>query len=308
MAILQMLLPLAVSAQGNMWQRALTDVEYRAEVQGTAADGAAPLWLTANRYGLSSTESRSGCLRASLVRDAARDSLSRWRLGYGVDLAAGLHFTSKAVVQQLYADVDYRRVRLSLGAKERPLQLKNQELSSGGQTFGINARPVPQVRIEIPEYLNIGGRGHWAAIKGHFGYGIMTDGRFQRDYTTADNDHYARHTLYHTKAGYLRLGNEDKFPLTFEGGLEMACQFGGTVYYTYDTSSGAVPPPVHMGQGIGDFVDAVFGTGGDPGEGVYANATGNTVGSWLFRLNYKGRGWRVSAYLDHFFEDHSQMF
>lgn len=296
------------AADGNALQRAAHGITYAAQAEGTFADHQAPLWLTANRYGLSSVDAPNGYLRLGLFRSADADSLKRWRIGFGADVAGALHFTSKAVVQQLYADLDYRLVRLTVGAKEEPMALKNQRLSSGGQTFGINARPVPQVRIDLPRYWNITGhKHHWAAIRGFIAYGMLTDGNFQADYVAPGNN-YARKALYHAKAGYLKLGNERRFPLTFEGGLEMASIFGGTSYNSA-TWQGINGEPVHMGHSFKDFVDATFGVGGDATDGNgYANATGNTLGSWLMRLNWQGKGWSASVYYDHFFEDHSQMF
>lgn len=292
---------------GNATQRLTHGITYRGEVSGTFADNQSPLWLTANRYGLSSVDAPNGYVRAGLFRQADLDSTSHWRMGFGVDVAGALHFTSKAVVQQLYADIDYRLVRLTVGAKEQPMELKNQELSSGSQTLGINARPVPQVRIGLPHYWNISGRGHWAAIKGFIAYGMLTDGRFQESYVTPGSN-YARKALYHAKAGYLKLGNEERFPLTFEGGLEMATIFGGTAYNA-ENWQGISSEPIHMGHGFKDFVDATLGIGGDStDEAGYANATGNSLGSWLMRLNWQGKGWSASVYYDHYFEDHSQMF
>ena len=55
------------------------------------------------------------------------------------------------------------------------MQLKNQTLSSGSQTLGINARPVPQVRIALPEYWQLPFGGGWLHLKGHIAYGMMTD-------------------------------------------------------------------------------------------------------------------------------------
>lgn len=117
---------------------------------------------------------------------------------------------------------------------------------------------------------------------------MMTDGRFQRDYLINPGSKYARQVIYHSKAGYLRLGNEQKFPITFEGGLEMACQFGGTIHYT-PNADGSRRPSEKMPHKFRDFIDATLGIGSDPADGIYANATGNTVGSRLFRLNYKGK-------------------
>lgn len=288
--------------------RSARGVTYSVEGQVSASDGDTPLWLTANKYGLSSVDNSNGYLRVGIFRDVKADSAYKWRIGYGADVAAAYNYTSTAVVQQLYADFDYKLVRLTVGAKQQPMALKNAELSSGSQTLGINARPVPAVRFELPEYWNITGKGNWAAIRGHISYGLMTDGGFAEDYVGSAPNHYAKSVLLHTKAGYLRLGNKDKFPLTFEGGLEMATQFGGTVYNA-QTWDGVSAEPIKMEHGMGEFIDALFGKGGDATDGDgYANATGNTLGSWLFRLNYYGKDWSVSAYYDHFFEDHSQMF
>jgi len=286
-------------------------IEYKAEAQVTVSDGQSPLWLSANKYGLSSVTGDNGYLRAGIRRSVRTDSARHWRVGYGADFAVAYNFTSSFVIQQLYADFEYKKVRLSVGSKERRAPLKNHELSSGSQVLGINARPVPEVRFELPEYLSLTGKSNWVAIKGHIGYGMMTDGRWQEDYVGLDGEgrklHYAKKALYHSKAGYLRLGNEEKFPVVFEGGLEMACQFGGTIYNPVGRS-GIYGEQLEMGHGFKDFIDAFFATGGDATDEEYTNAAGNTVGSWQFSLSYKGKGWGLRAYYDHYFEDHSMMF
>lgn len=306
--LLSAFMPQGVQAQEqaadtlNALQASLRHVEGRAEVQGVVNNGFTPLWMAANRYGLSCVEGNYGLLRGGVFHDTRHDVARRWRIGYGLDIAFTIrrkdHF--KFYIQQAYADFEYKKVRLSVGSKERPAQLKNNELSSGAQTLGINARPIPEVRIELPEYLRL---WSWGAVKGHFGYGMMTDGKFQRSHV-APGVHYARHAFYHSKAAYVRLGNEARFPLTFEGGLEMACEFGGTIY----NPLGSTLPEIKMPSGIKEFFKAIYGGGSDATDGVYSNAGGNTVGSWLLSLKYHGKGWDVRAYYDRFFEDHSQMF
>lgn len=288
----------------NAFQRSFEGIEYKAEAQTTFSKNNSPLWLNANRYGLSSVDRNNGYLRIGIQREANKDKDYKWRLGYGADFAVAYQFTSPVVIQQLYLDVDYLKMRLSIGSKERPMAFKNQKLSSGSQTLGINARPIPEVRFEIPEYLSITGKSNWAAIKGHFGYGMMTDGSWQQDYVD-EGYHYAKNALYHSKAGYLRIGNEDKFPLVFEGGLEWACQFGGTIYNPRGMELGS---KLEMGHSIKDFFKAIYGGGSDATDGSYANVQGNTLGSWLFSLSYKGKNWKLRAYYDHYFEDHSMMF
>ena len=300
-------LPLSALHAQNVWERSLGQIRCMAETQFTASDGQTPLWLASNRYGLSSLETSNGYLRAGLFSEGKAAKGTKWNMQYGIDLVLPYHFTSDVVVQQLYADLDYRLLRLTVGAKEQPMAFRNNALSSGSQTLGINARPVPEVRLGLPTYWNIAGRGHWAAIRGHISYGVLTDGAFQKSYVAAGENH-AEKVRYHSKAGYLRLGNEDKFPVTFEGGLEMVTTFGGTVYNALGWD-GVQSAPIHLPSGFKDYLDATLGLGGDTTDGNgYANASGNTLGSWLFRLNYKGKGWRLGLYYDHFFEDHSQMF
>lgn len=301
----------AAEPKRNMFRGAGKNITYSVEAQFTAANGHSPLWLNANRYGLSSTDRQNGYLRASLIRSPQSDSLRHWRLGYGIDAAVAYGFTSTIVLQQLYADFDFKKIRIAVGSKERPAAMKNMELSSGSQTLGINARPIPEVRFELPDYVSITGRSDWAAIKGHVGYGFMTDGRWQESYVGTDSQgrklHYAKGALYHSKAGYLRLGNAAKFPLVFEGGLEMACTFGGTIYNPVGRD-GIYGNQLKMGHGPKDFINALFGRGGDATDEEYTNAAGNTTGSWLLSLLYQGKGWSIRAYYDHYFEDHSMMF
>ncbi len=300
-----LLVEMSAGAQ-SVFQGVGKGISYDAEVQLTASSGQSPLWLNANKYGLSSVAGDNGYIRAGLFRSTRADSARHWRIGYGLDLAAAYNFTGSFVVQQAYADFEYKKVRLSVGSKERSAEFKNPELSSGSQTLGINARPVPMVRFELPEYISLTGSSNWVGLKGHIGYGWMTDGRWQEDYVSA-GAHYAKKALFHSKAGYLRIGNEEKFPLVFEGGLEMACLFGGTIYNAVGRT-GVLAEPLQMGTGLGDIIDATLGTGSDATDGEYANAAGNTLGSWLLSLKYAGKDWSIRAYYDHYFEDHSQMF
>lgn len=289
----------------------ITHHDYEVSAEVAIAGDKTPLWMTANRHGISGVSGDYGYLRAKVEGEGIlgrKDKRHPWTYGYGVDLVGGYGMTgSKFFPAQAYLQANYRAIRFQIGMKENQLAMKDDRLSSGSQTFGINARPVPQVRFEIPEYLSITGKSNWAAIKGHISYGMMTDGNWQEKYTRNSLYHYSKNGLYHSKAGYLRIGNENKFPLTVEGGLEMATQFGGTSYRVHDRED-LRDQPVKMPHNFRAFFDALFCLGGDPTDGVYTNVAGNTLGSWLLALNYKGKNWRARVYYDHFFEDHSMMF
>ena len=309
--IILMCMPLSVLAQEGTDDgiaRLFHNIQYTGEAQTTLSTGDyAPFWLTSNRQGLSSVERNSGYLRGSLIRPAETDSMRRWRIGYGADVAVAGNFTSTLVIQQLFGDVRYRALGLSVGAKERPMELKNNQLSTGSQTLGINARPVPQVRVEVPDWWVVPYTRGWLQVKGHVAYGKFTDNNWQHDFTHQQS-RYADNVLLHTKAGYLRIYNEDyDYPLSLEMGLEMACQFGGTSYMRVD---GAMQKTENE-SGLKSFWHAFIpGGGSDSYEDQYQfkNAEGNHLGSYLIRLNYDKRDWRASIYADHYFEDQSAMF
>jgi len=282
----------------------LKGLEYRTELQATGSHGKTPLWLNANKQGLSSLERYNGYLRGAVIRPLQTDSIRRWGVGYGVDVAVPYHFTSKVVVQQAFAEARWLHGVLSVGAKEYPMELKNNALSSGSQTLGINARPVPQVRLALGDYWTIPYTKGWLHMKGHIAYGRMTDEGWQHDFTRKQSK-YADGLLYHSKAGYLKLSNEERFfPLSLEVGLEMAAQFNGTAYS--DVMNGTLTPMKGSGLLKGMW-HAFFPAGSETSETTYKNVEGNQLGSWMMRVNYDADEWRLGFYADRFFEDHSAM-
>lgn len=281
-------------------------LEYRVEAQGSFSSGKTPLWLNANKYGLSSLKENNGYLRGSLIRPLRTDSLRRWGVGYGLDVAVPYNYTSHWVIQQAFAEVRWLHGALEIGSKERAMELKNNRLSSGSQTLGINARPVPQVRLSLPEYWTLPIGGRWLHLKGHIAYGMTTDDNWQTDFTHRQSK-YTENVLYHSKAGYLMIGNEDRFfPLSIEMGLEMATLFGGRSH-TPDGLGGMAT--IENAHGLKSFFKALIPGGADAPEvgTVYQNEEGDILGSWVMRVNYDTDRWTLRAYADKFFEDHSSM-
>lgn len=283
-----------------------SDVHYSAEMQGSFSSGHTPLWLNANKHGMSSLQSNNAYLRGALERPLEADSCRRWGIGYGVDMAVASHYSSHFVLQQAYVEGRWLHGVLTIGAKEWPMELKNQWLSSGSQALGINARPIPQVRIAIPEYWTIPALGRWFALKVHMAYGIYTDDNWQRDFTNHGITPYNEHTLYHSKAGYLRFGKPEQFPLSVTLGLEMQAQFSG---YKIQQKNGQLVKLKLGGHRLKDFWRAFIPGGSDITDGAgYGNIEGNQSGAWVARIDYNAKSWCASIYADHFFEDHSQQF
>ena len=98
---------------------ALAQIEINTEAQLTATDGShTPLWLNANKYGLSSLDDVNGYVRAGIFRSQQQDSARQWRMGFGADVAVATGFTSTLVVQQAYGELGWKKGLLTIGSKE----------------------------------------------------------------------------------------------------------------------------------------------------------------------------------------------
>lgn len=283
---------------------ASAQTELRTEAQLSVSDGTTPLWLNANKYGLSSLDKTNGYVRVGAFRSMESDSARRWAWSAGADVAVAGGYTSTLVIHQAYAELRWLKGLLTVGSKEQPLELKDQRLSSGSQSLGINARPAPAVRLSMPEYWDIPGLNQWLGLKGHLSYGMTTDTRWQKSFTDRQST-YSENVLLHTKAGYIRIGRPQK-PFTVELGLEMGCQYGGKTHL-FDYRGETV---FDNEAGLKGMWHALVPGGEEVLEKdiEYKNTSGNHVGSYVARINYDQPAWGVSVYADHFFDDQSMMF
>lgn len=281
------------------------NIEYKIEFNGALSNGDyAPFWHISNRQGIASVDSQSGYLRTALFGNHNVFD-NKLNIAWGADIITAHNHTSTFFVQQAYVDVKYKRILLSLGQKERWGNFKPHRLTSGSLTESGNARPIPQIRLEIPEYWDIFGTNGWFSLRGHIAYGWFSDGEWQKDFTAKGKKHTVG-VRYHSKAGYIKIGNEKKFPLTFEGGLEMVAQFGGTVYNAGNIEGNTSKNPVSLK----DYWKAFIPSSGDNRySGMdQGNIAGNHLGSWHAALTWHSKDWNVRTYYEHTFEDHSQMF
>lgn len=296
-------------ATAPAWGQQQANFHYQVEATGIASDGGqAPLWLTANRYGITSNKEKQALVHAGLFYEQAFKH--NWKVNAGIDLVSGKNLISKFWVHQAYADLSWKKLSLSIGSKERggfPLE-KNKLLTSGWLVEGPNARPIPQIRAAINDYWVIPGLRNWLALKGHLAFGWFTDGNWQEDFVTPNN-YYVKNALYQSKSIMFRLGNKEKLPFEFEFGILMATQFGGEQYKK--KKDGTSEMTLDMPDGLKAYWKAFFPQGGDednPNAGERANIEGNALGSWNFAFNAYLDEWKIRGTYEHYFEDHSQMF
>jgi len=291
------------------------------EFHGSASNNNTPLWLNANKYGLSSLNSTYGYARGTILY---HNSFDKCGIDYnlGADLVLPVNFVSEGykgseyknhfILQQLYAEAKWKLLSLYVGSKQNPAELHDNLLSSGAQTLGINARPIPQGRLSL-DWWTIPYTRQWLSIKGHVAFGIMTDGEWEEKFTGNSNNRYNKWTRYHEKAGYLRIGNNEKFPLSLTMGLQMAAQFGGELYNPdgTDENNYNIGSAINLSSDVKSYWNAFFplgSSGGDVDEVQFKNTEGNQLGSWVCRFDWEKENYKIGVYYDHFFEDHSAMF
>lgn len=293
-----------LQAQKNEWRK----LRYEIATDVTVSTGEhAPFWLVSNRHGMSSLKNNSATLSAGLFRDFDKKKGFTW--AYGVELAGAWNHYSPFYVQQLYADVKYNCWELSIGSKERWSENKHRTLSGGGLTFSSNARPIPQVRFGINEYTTAKWLFNgWLHVKGHLSYGWQSDGNFQRKHmeNAGTGSLYVDKVLFHEKSAFVRIGKQSRFPLTVEMGLEMYTQFGGRVWKKSAEGDVLLHDLPHTYR---EYLKALIpmAGGSKSTEMDQTNINGNVFGSWHLAFDYSIDDWKIRAYYEHYFEDHSGM-
>ena len=164
-----------------------TPLVYEGTVSGNAGSGDfAPSYMMSGNGGvLTQPKAFSLQLKAEKELDLSR----RFSYAFGVEgiaghasafeqydqapqapAAQGQHPTS-VWLQQLYGEVKYRGVFLSVGMKERTSPLLNDKLGSGDYVQSNNARPVPQIRAGFVDFQDIPFTNGWVQIQGEIAYG-----------------------------------------------------------------------------------------------------------------------------------------
>ena len=270
------------------------DLTFSLETAGMTGTGThAPFWHTSNRQGLPYVSTSNGYMHM-----AALGSLQKsggLAMDYGVDLGGGAGLQTNWFVHQLYLDLDYKWLGLSMGMKER-WNDKNANLSTGALTWSGNSRPIPEARVGIPDYVRIPLTGSWVSVKGHISYGRLTDDKWRRERVEPGGISYLDGALFHSKSAFFRFGDYERFPLLFTFGLEMINIFGGVQH------KGGVDKP--MPSDAGAYWTVLFPFHQIEKQG---GEDGDNFGSWHFNFDYILNDWHIAAYYEHFFEDHSSM-
>lgn len=280
----------------------LDSLNYRVDTRATFAGGEnTPFWLVSNIFGLGSPKFNNGFIRASIDKPLSSDKKFAWSVK--ADVVAQWNLPSSFRVQQLYGEIKYRYLSVIIGSKEYHPYYNNIRLSSGDPLFSGNALPIPQIRIGTYGFAPIVGTKGWLSINAFISYGMFTDSKWQRNWVEPGGLR-ASGVLYCGRGVWARIGNNKKFPLTVDLGVQMATQFGGI---SYQPNGEIIKMPTNPLAWIKAFIPLAGGK--DTPENEQINIEGNMNGEYNISISYSPlQGLNIRPYWEHYFEDHSQMF
>lgn len=260
-----------------------------------------PFWMVSNLYGLGSPEFNNGYVRGWIEKPVQTDHKFSW--GVTADLVGQWNLPASFRIQQLFAEIKYRALWVSFGAREYKPLYNDLSLSSGDLLFSGNSLPVPQLRIGTYGFAPFWGTKGWLSVNAYLSYGMFTDSKWERKWVEPGG-HRAANVLYCSKGIWLRIGKPSIFPLTFDFGVELGTQFGGTIY---KKDGDMIKMPTNLKAWFKALVPMPGGK--DTPEGEQINIEGNFTGEYTLSLSYSPTPqWNIRPYYEHFFEDHSQMF
>lgn len=289
------------------------DIAYSVSLSANAGKGEfAPYYIASNRHG-TLTGSNGGQIRLSAFR--VMDRKRRFSWGAGADIvgyaaSATDYERYDAVsrtwsmnpqrpqpvwIQQLYGELKWRALFMTVGLKQHGSALLDNALASGDLVESGNARPIPEVRVGFLDFQDIPLTNGWLQLQGEIAYGKMTDNGWLRDHYNYYNHFLTLGTYYHYKRLYFRTRPSENLSVTL--GMQAAGQFGGTInHYSAGEIWLTQSRPFHMR----DLLD-MFLTKND--ESYYK---GNHLGSWDLKARYRlSGGGEISAYFQWPWEDGS---
>lgn len=276
------------------------NLSYKAEANVISGGGDyTPFWLMNNTNGVVSDQNNSGYLRLGLFKEVAEDK--KFSYSFGLEVVGAYRNEAPIYLQQAYFDAKLKNWSIFAGAREEKTMLWDTELSSGGMINSGNARPIPQIYIGLPQFTKVPGTKGWLHVRGGVSYGWFGDYKYQKDFKT-EGMQYSKNVLYHRKNLIFKIGNELK-PLYGIIGIDMATQFGGTIYDYRGNQTVKFP------SGIKEYFKVFVPlSGGEDSPNIdQVNVSGNHLGIYILSLGYKKNGWDIKAYYEHFFDDHSGM-
>jgi hypothetical protein len=284
---------------------------YRVETFGTVATGKnTPFWMVNRNWGITALDAGNFYVKGGVFHQQKLNE--DWSFDAGADMVGGSSSAyGKVWIQQLYGRLNWKKWRIDLGAREDYVSLLNPYLSSGDFTHSNNARPFPQIKISLVDFILVPYTKGNMFLKGDFSVGKYLDGQWQEDRALPYKQNYTKNVLSHNKSVYFKFGDiETKHKKQFMVALIHVAQWGGTLYKSDVNNNEWQYKIGNQPQGITDFFRVAIAKEGSSlssgADSLYV--AGSQWGAYLLKFDYKLTNKKqISIYLHHFFDDGSGM-
>lgn len=199
-------------------------------------------------------------------------------------------------LQQLYGEVKWRCLFLSVGLKDRNSCFVDQNLSSGDLLWSGNSRAIPEARIGFVDFQDIPWINGWVQADLCISYGKFVD-------TDWVNNHFDYWTGKRNPGPFwtykrIALRTKPSKPFSFQFGFQMSGIFGGK---TFKYADGKQVSETDNYGGFKDFFLMILPLDSHTSEGY---KTGDHKGTWDVAARYRFRGGEtLRAYTQWFWED-----
>ena len=239
-----------------------------------------PFWMTANTFG-TVPNSDYGSVYASMFSNF-KEPESSFAFSYKASFTSYLSSKNDIFINELYASLRFKGVQLDLGSKNDDIKWEGLSSSNGNIIKSNNTRAFPGINLETIGYLKLPFAKSWLSAKGNYSEYLLNDKR------VVDNAHL------HHKSLFFKSVLSEKISIII--GMDNYVQWGGT-----SNDYGKQPSTFK------DYLRVVTSYSGGKSalESDQMNALGNTVGAYLFQLNYTGEKTNWNIYWSHPYEDRS---
>ncbi|MDE6301322.1 MAG: capsule assembly Wzi family protein [Muribaculaceae bacterium] len=271
---------------------AQTALNYEVSALGSGASGAFAPYFIGSMNGSRIVRKGHALMDAGVSVDLDRSKRFSWAAGAEIITgystandydrwdgawSSNVNRPSAVWIQQLYGQIKFRGVQLTVGQRDAVSAILPQELTSGDLTRSGNARGVPGASVGFIDFQDIPFTNGWVQIDGVVDYGMFTDTDFRAKQFNYYTGLLTGNTYYTYKRCYFRTKPTVPFSVTL--GMQTAGQFGGwTEYYRL----GTMYRDDRRGFRVADVFKMFFPIEGN-GNGFYE---GNSLGSWDFKARY----------------------
>ena len=257
-----------------------------------SSSGEMPFWAQANQGGVMPATAAGFPVASGVCFQVGYQPLGQLDYRAGVSAGTVDHFGDLQVLpDEFYAGLRWKLLSLDLGMKRREQafvadrQLGSLSATGGHVAWSGNARSMPGYTLELqPVQVPYTGGIFW--LEGAYG-----------DYWTLDDRYVRRALLHRTQFNFIfKITSR----LTFRLGLDHYALWGGV---SRDPAVGRQP------ASLADYFRVITGrhaTGSNPAQDQ-AYVQGNQLGGELWRLDWRGDGWKAAFQHDIPYEDGSGM-